>query len=127
MTGAIITSWLISLDLFIEQTPGRKIVLLLDSFKGYSTVDEALTELQNITIHFFSPNTTSRIQILDAGIIAAFKKHYRARQYANALLRSELGGSDIYKLDFVSAIRLSQQVWEEIGNTIIRDVGSTLV
>ncbi|SPO27760.1 related to transposases [Ustilago trichophora] len=121
MTSSLFTSWLQHLDAHIGQTPGRHILLLLDNFKGHGSTEKPLTELHNITIHFLPPNTTSRIQPLDAGIIAAFKKHYRIRQYSQALLEAEMGGTDIYKVDILTAIRLSQQIWRELSTTTIKN------
>ena len=65
MTRSIFTIWLSSLDRYVGQTPGRKILLLLDNFSGHGTPQEPLTELQNITIQFLPANTTSRMQPLD--------------------------------------------------------------
>ncbi len=36
--------------------------------------------LQNVDVHFLPPNTTSKIQPMDAGIIMTFKKNYRRHQ-----------------------------------------------
>lgn len=121
MTGSIFTIWLSSLDRYAGQTPGRKILLLLDNFSGHGTPQEPLTELHNITIQFLPANTTSRMQPLDAGIIAAFKKHYRARQYGQALLEAELGSTDIYKMDILMAMRLCQQIWREFKGSTVRN------
>lgn len=121
MTAEIFSFWLGELDRYVGQTPGRKILLLLDNFSGHGTPEKPLTQLQNITIQFLPANTTSRIQPLDAGIIAAFKKHYRARQFAQALLEAELGSTDIYKMDIVMAMRHCQQIWREFSSSIIRN------
>ncbi|SJX66502.1 related to transposase [Sporisorium reilianum f. sp. reilianum] len=121
MTSSLFHAWLSSLDTYIGQTPGRHILLLLDNFSGHGMLQKPLAKLQNITIQFLPPNTTSRIQPLDAGIIASFKKHYRARQYGMALLEAELGSKDIYKLDILTAIKLSQEIWQELGANIIKN------
>jgi hypothetical protein len=33
-------------------------------------------DLLNVDVHFLPPNTTSKIQPMDSGIIMSFKKHY---------------------------------------------------
>ncbi|CBQ70028.1 related to transposases [Sporisorium reilianum SRZ2] len=121
MTSSIFTTWLISLDLYIGRTPGRHILLLLDNFSGHGTLQKPLADLQNITIHFLPPNTTSKIQPLDAGMIACFKKHYRSKQYARALLEAELGSQDIYHMDILEAMKVSQQIWKDISTNTIRN------
>ena len=121
MTTSLFHVWLTSLDPYVGQTLGRHILLLLDNFLGHGTLSKPVADLQHITIHFLPANTTSRIQPLDAGIIASFKKHYRTRQYGMALLEAELGSKDIYKLDILTAIRLSQEIWKELGDSTIRN------
>ena len=121
MTSTIFTSWLTSLDYIIGKTPGRHILLLLDNFSGHGTAENPLTNLQNISIHFLPPNSTSKIQPLDAGIIAAFKKQYRARQYQMALLEAELGNTDIYKVDILTAMRMCQRIWAGLSMDTIRN------
>ena len=121
MTSSLFSSWLQRLDAYVGQTPGRHILLLLDNCSAHGMLQKPLTELHNITLHFLPPNTTSRVQPLDAGIIAAFKKLYRARQYSQALLEAEMGGTDIYKIDLLTAIRISQQIWEGISTDTIKN------
>ena len=121
MTSDLFTSWLQHVDAQIGLTSGRHILLLLDNCSAHGSLQKPLTALQNITIHFLPPNTTSRIQPLDAGIIAAFKKHYRAKQYSLALLESEMGGTDIYKVDILTAMRYCQQIWKDLSETTIRN------
>ena len=71
-------------------------------------------ELRNVSILFFPPNTTSRLQPLDAGIIAAIKLRYRRRQMEFAVDMAEVGKGDIYKVDILSAMRWLTDVWSEI-------------
>uniref|UniRef100_A0AAV1T625 DDE-1 domain-containing protein n=1 Tax=Peronospora matthiolae TaxID=2874970 RepID=A0AAV1T625_9STRA len=62
-------------------------------------------ELTNITVQVLPPNTTSKIQPMDAGIIAAFKRHYRRLHLQNALDRDERGETNLYKVDQLTAMR----------------------
>ena len=64
---------------------GRHILLLTDNAASHG-IPSIPTEkvhglnalrLSNVLIVFLPPNTTSHVQPLDAGIIAAFKQHYR--------------------------------------------------
>ncbi|SAM04543.1 hypothetical protein [Absidia glauca] len=59
---------------------GKKCVLLLDNASPHNR----LPNLENLAIIKLPPNTTSKLQPLDAGIIAAYKKRYRSRQYKDA-------------------------------------------
>ena len=54
-------------------------------------------------------------------ILHQSKKQYRARQYSTALLEAELGSTDIYKMDILSAIRICKQIWDEFSSITIRN------
>jgi hypothetical protein len=53
---------------------GQRVLLLLDNCSSHSLV--GLT-LQYTDVCFLPPNTTSRIQPMDAGVIVTFKRYYR--------------------------------------------------
>ena len=55
-----------------EKNEKRKVLLLLDNFSGHFT--SANEELTNVKLCFLPPNTTSKLQPLDQGIIASLKK-----------------------------------------------------
>ena len=86
MTSAIFQDWLLDLDKLYRMQQ-RKVLLLLDNAPTHIVGSLELTSLKII---FLPPNTTSKIQPLDAGIIAAFKKRYISYQFQNA--------SDLYTL-----------------------------
>ncbi|CAG8752139.1 10682_t:CDS:2, partial [Rhizophagus irregularis] len=52
----------------------QRILLLLDNCKSYK-IDTLV--LENVEVCFLLPNTTSKLQPMDSGIIMSFKKHYR--------------------------------------------------
>ena len=51
----------------------RHVLLLLDNFSGHC-VEYSPT---NIELIFLPPNSTSKVQPLDGGIIKAFKAHFK--------------------------------------------------
>uniref|UniRef100_A0AAV1UMG8 DDE-1 domain-containing protein n=1 Tax=Peronospora matthiolae TaxID=2874970 RepID=A0AAV1UMG8_9STRA len=56
---------------------------------------------------------------MNAGIIAAFKRHYRRLHLHNALDRDDAGAADLYKVNQVTAMRWSLMAWSEISSTTI--------
>lgn len=88
----------------------RNIVLLVNNFSGHKTDYKP----SNITIHYFEPNMTSHIQPLDAGIIRAFKAHYRCALCSRAIKLDDAGEREIYKIDISEAMHLATQAWDEI-------------
>jgi len=67
--------WLQEFDYQVGQKHrGERVLLLLDNCSSHKT--ENLT-LSYVDVYFLPPNTTSKLQPMDAGIIMAFKKYYR--------------------------------------------------
>ena len=83
MTGEVFKQYTTTLNMEMAEA-GRHILLLMDNASSHMLPVEAIEqeglkmiELSNITLLFLPANTTSVVQPLDAGIIHAFKAHYR--------------------------------------------------
>lgn len=111
----IFFEWLKRFDAFIARTPNRRILLLLDNFSGHGSA-ECMPALPNIEVKFLPPNTTSRLQPMDAGIIASLKRRYCTLQYNRVLDALDVPGveNNLYKIDQLTAMRNIQSVWEEM-------------
>ncbi|KAG1631216.1 hypothetical protein G6F45_004963 [Rhizopus arrhizus] len=79
-TNAWMTTYVKKLNVAFGRQ-NRKIALLLDN----ASVHKIRIPLNNIKLLFLPANTTSKLQVLDAGIIDNFKAHFRAQQYDRAL------------------------------------------
>lgn len=124
MTASIFFDWLHYVDRKIGKTDGRKILLLMDNCSAHGT-KHTLPELDNIDIQFLPPNTTSKLQPLDAGIIAAMKKRYRKRQMEHAVDLLDVGVLNIYKNDILTAMRWLETIWANVTEEIIRNCWGT--
>jgi len=80
MTGELFRDWLIWFGKYIE--PEWQVVLILDNFSGHQPGN---ARPANIRIEYLPPNTTSKLQPFDQGIIRTLKAHTR-----RAILRSLL-------------------------------------
>ena len=83
MTGEVFKQYTTTLNMEMAEA-GRHILLLMDNASSHMLPVEAIEqeelkmiELSNIILLFLPANTTSVVQPLDAGIIHAFKAHYR--------------------------------------------------
>jgi hypothetical protein len=106
MTAVLFQEWLRYFD---GQMHGRKVLLLLDNAPSHIVTG---VRLNNTTVKFLPPNTTSRLQPCDAGIIASFKAHYR-RKFVRYLLEQFESGSDLSKLSVLEAILFIRESWQE--------------
>lgn len=113
MTSVLFFMWLQRFDDYIGKRTGRKAILLLDNCSAHGNL-QSLPALCNVVVTFLPPNTTSKIQPMDAGIIAAVKVRYRKMHMERALDAIDESIKDIYKIDQLSAMKLVQTVWNEL-------------
>ena len=96
---------------------GRKILLFVDNCSAHPHVD-----LSNVNLMFLPPNTTSRLQPCDAGIIATFKAHYRKRLLRHVLtvMDDVSSATDLSKrVDVKDAISWASLAWSAVTDTNI--------
>lgn len=112
MTSAIFTRYIVKLDRAFKRQ-NRHVALLLDN----ATVHKVNVALTNTKLVFLPANTTSKLQPLDAGIIANFKAHFRAHQYDRALslfLTNKLDNRNVYAMDQVQAMYYIAASWLKV-------------
>ena len=96
----------------------RHILLLIDNAPSH-IVDEYL----NINIQFLPPNTTSKIQPLDQGIIRSVKCAYRKTiqvQYCSHVENYEEVKQIMQSFDFVVAVNTLVDAWEGVKPELIQ-------
>ena len=98
MTGALFSEWLSEFDREMRRKK-RKVILFLDNAPSHK---HELT-LTNTKIIFYPPNTTSRLQPLDQGVIQNFKSHCRTKMLSALVARMETSDS---KADLAKAINV---------------------
>ncbi len=90
----IFSKWLIEFD----KRFNRKL-FLVDNAAGHSITQDTFSKLNNVTLHFLPPNTTSVLQPCDAGIIEFLKTEYKklvVQYYLNCIeTRKEIIPADI--------------------------------
>ncbi|CAG8677585.1 14214_t:CDS:1 [Cetraspora pellucida] len=87
----------------------RKVILLVDGAKSHSWSN---LNLHNTTVHCLPPNTTSRLQPMDASIIMSFKHRYHS-YFIKWLLNQYKCGKD-NKMNVLTAIKYIACAWREI-------------
>jgi len=117
MTSKLFSEWLVKINKqFLQQN--RKILLFLDNFSGHYT--ENNRNLTNIKIIYFPPNCTSKLQPLDAGIIANFKLRYRSN-IVQKMIESLDNECPIQNINIKDAIEMLVRGWKLIPESCIRN------
>lgn len=127
MNSSLFFEWLRYVDDTIGKTAGRNILLLMDNCSAHGTI-ETLPQFNHVEVAFLPPNTTSKLQPLDAGIIAAMKVRYRRRQMERAVDLLDVGDMDIYKIykiNILTAMRWLTNIWDDLSAATIRNCWGT--
>ena len=93
---------------FDKRMNGKKVLLIVDNCPAHPKVVEGL---RNIELFFLPRNTTSKIQPCDAGIIRAFKAHYRRHFYSSILQGLEVEAPNPEKISISNAINFANMAW----------------
>lgn len=77
-------------------------------------------KLSNITILFFPPNTTSKIQPLDQGIIRCFKAYYRSRLVKHIISSCTMALTpDQVVITALDAVYWIEEAWNNVSRSTI--------
>ena len=96
----------------------EKAVLLLDNCPAHppgSTLHGG-----KIRAYFLPPNTTSKIQPLDLGVIASFKRHNRRHLMQKAILEMDIADL-MKKVNVKDAVYLGHRAWDDVTPQTIRN------
>ncbi|KAI0995535.1 hypothetical protein K3495_g12644 [Podosphaera aphanis] len=115
MTRELFQEWLLKFNEKIKKEQGH-VLLLLDNAPSH--ISNGL-EIANVKIQFLPPNTTSQTQLMDAGIISVFKRHYRNLHLQGALDKVDQGLDNFYRFDQLTAMKWSLVAWKEISSRTI--------
>ncbi|KAF2164155.1 hypothetical protein M409DRAFT_25501 [Zasmidium cellare ATCC 36951] len=122
MTGPIMLQWLRWFD---SQMSGRRVVLVMDNFSAHETAVNELDTLpaeyglRNTEVVWLPPNTTSKSQPLDQGIIATFKACYRRHWLRYMADEVEEERDPLKTMNLLKAIRFVIRAWHEVSTQTI--------
>lgn len=118
MTTEIFNKWL---QMFDNQMTlqKRQVLLFLDNFSGHKVV----CPLGATRVVFFPPNTTSKLQPMDRGIIKNVKHFYRKNLVKRLLLDIEAAGANIptESISVRDAIDMLTEAWSCVTTNTIHN------
>ena len=114
MTSQIFLDWLRRLNArMVEEN--RNIVLFLDNCSSHAKATSS-ANLSNITIHYLPPNSTSRTQPMDQGVIRSLKCVYRRKLLEQIVSAFDAGKyvKELLKINLKDAILLLSASWKSV-------------
>ncbi|XP_061191526.1 tigger transposable element-derived protein 6-like [Saccostrea echinata] len=113
MTSELFQDWIKDFDRQMRLS-NRKVILLVDNAASHNQGDLIL---RNVKLHFLPPNTTAHIQPMDAGIIKAFKAHYRRQLVAHYIDCAEKNKEQT--VDLRQALHMVKMAWDCVSTKTI--------
>ena len=113
MTSEIFTKWVIKFNKFCQRQR-RKCALIVDNCPAHPKVKG----LKNVTLFFLPPNTTSKTQPMDQGVIRSLKHSYRKLVIARHLRAIEKK-REMEKMTVLDGMHYLQQAWNNVTETTI--------
>ena len=117
MTAKLFQQWLDKLNSKMR-SEGHSILMLVDNCTAHPDV-----EFSNVQLVFLPPNTTSKLQPCDAGIIQATKMHYRRLllRHVLSLMNEVMCACDLAKsINVLDAKMWLKYAWDNVKQTTIQ-------
>lgn len=115
MTSEIFSEWLKKVDKSMALKK-RKILLFIDNCGSHKN----LPTTKNVTVKFLPPNTTSKLQPLDQGIIRSFKAEYR-KALVQKLISAIEDGEKLPSITVLDAMRMVDYAWSCVTEKTIKN------
>jgi len=113
MVNGILREFLVSFNRRMAREK-RKVLLLMDNAPSHLIPEN----LRNVRCEFLPPTTTSHLQPMDAGIINAYKAHYRG--HLVRFIVDAIDGGRPTRVEISDAIRWTKLSWDAVtADTII--------
>ncbi|XP_054276524.1 tigger transposable element-derived protein 6-like [Macrosteles quadrilineatus] len=114
MVSGFFSSWLKNIDKAMKKK-NRKILLFIDNCSAHKDIPP----LKNVKVQFLPPNTTSKLQPLDQGIIKNFKVNYR-REVVKRFLR-DMDNESMTQINLLDALWMVSKAWNCVTSVTIKN------
>ncbi len=117
MTSELFTKWLCQLNNQMQRQK-RNVLLMIDNCGAHPDIT-----MSNVKLAFLPPNTTSRLQPLDGGIIQCVKANYRKRMMRHIIFHIDEASSsaDVARsINVLDAIQWAWAAWDSVPEETIQ-------
>jgi hypothetical protein len=115
MNKSIFIRWLQQFEYYI-QSQNRYVLLILDNVGSHFPKKNIFNyvSLRSVKIIYLPKNSTAKLQPLDGGIIANFKRHYELIVSNFIAIRIDSGTPFPYKISLYSSFIIALFVWHKL-------------
>ena len=113
MDGKLFEEWLRQLDRKFA-FEGRNVAFVIDNCLGHPQVDN----LKAIKLSFLPPNTNSKIQPMDQGVIRSLKAKYR-KNVVRKIIQSVDKKKIPPKISFLQGMQMLVSAWDPLSTQTI--------
>src|SRR5690625_3014005 len=117
MTSKIFNDWLNRINTLFRKK-NKTILLIVDNCSSHTVIKE----LSNVTVKFLPPNTTSKTQPLDQGVIHSFKARYRSMITKDLICKIDtVKNAEEYlkSLNLLKSIEWINDAWTQLPESVI--------
>ena len=101
---------------------GKKIALVVDNCPAYPSIDN----LVSVDLIFFPPNTTSKLQPVDQGVIRSLKAYYKSLS-VRKLIEAIEKNKPLPEFSILDAVRMLDVAWEKLQKKRLLTASQKLV
>ena len=117
MNCSLFVDWLTSINNQMKKN-NRKILLFLDNAPCHVVTQD----FSNIKLAFFPPNTTSKCQPLDQGVIRSFKCYYRQKLVKHIIAQCSVARTaDQISITALDAVKWVDSSWKTVTELTIQN------
>ena len=115
MDSEIFTEYVRKLDAKFY-TEGRKIVLIIDNCPAHPEI----ADLKAVELVFLPPNTTSKTQPMDQGVIRALKAYYRSNVVKRQIKFID-AGKEVPKINILEGMQILVKSWDAVSKDTVQN------
>ena len=113
MASVLFEEWIREMDTKFTKEK-EKVALIIDNCPAHPTIDN----LKSIELIFLPPNTTSKLQPMDQGVIRSLKAYYKALALQRLVVAINKG-KDLPVFSILDAMKMLDLAWQKVKTSTI--------
>ena len=113
MDSVLFEEWIREMDTKFTKEK-KKVALIIDNCPAHPTIDN----LKSIELVFLPPNTTSKLQPMDQGVIRSLKAYYKSLALQRLVVAIDKG-KDLPVFSILDAMKMLDLAWQEVKTSTV--------